>query len=241
MSEMTPQLFTELIKATYEFGDAYHKAAVAKDESDTSKTAFYAKADEALALRRLAQKSIVVYDEEVVAHVKTHHPGWRVVESTPSEKVEGEINVIIEQDPSQMKYSFTNLEDGHHYQRTYTEGAPQLDEERLQEEDPDLYDDIHQWPDPPAWLGEFLRYMCGLKVTDEDVADDWTTFLDEASHGVEASIKPVSEWTKDQKAALQKYLVPGQRMMKIVKPRKATEEEIEEAIALLDELATEAE
>lgn len=235
MSEMTPELFTELIEATYRFGDAYHEAATAKDSSESAKAVFYTKADEALSLRRLARKTIIVDPGNVSEHVALYHPGWRLVEIDEMAE-DGSAEAIIEQDPSQMKFSFTNLEDGHLYQRTYTEGAPQLDEGRLQEEDPDLYDDIHEWPPPPPWL---LAWTQAFDDIQDEIQDHWYDFLEHGEHNIEPLLKDPKEWTKEQAAALQPYLVPGKRMMKIIKPRKATEEEIQEAIDLLNELVAE--
>lgn len=236
MSEMTVELMVKLIEATGAFGTAHAKSKKAETTAKDRKTDFYEVANEHLSLLRLAQKAIQVKGgDEVAKHVADYYPGWRPVSSDPSQD-EGMIDVIIEQDPAQMKYAFTNLEDGKVYQRTYTEGSPQLDEGRLQEEMPDLYDALHDWPSPPSWLFAFAKGFNEEDLTEEGVRDDWYDFLENGDHNIEPVLKPSSEWTKKQAADLQQYLVPGQRTMKIVAPRKATEEELAEAEELLSEV-----
>lgn len=237
--QITAELLIKLMDATSDFGEAYTASKRAEKASKSCKEDFYEVANEHLSLRRLPQKTIQIKGgDEVAQHVADYFPGWRPVASDPSQE-EGMIDVIIEQDPAQMKYSFVNLENGEIYQRTYVDGSPRLDEGRLQEEDPDLYDDLHDWPPPPSWLFAFAQGFNEEGLLEEAVVDDWYDFLENGTHDVEPILKPSSEWTKEQASAVQKYLTPGKRTMKIVAPRDATDEEIAEATALLQDLVEE--
>ena len=67
-------------------------------------------------------------------YVKQFHPGWRVVD--PGSK---EFTYIIEEDPSFKKFVYVNHDDWNVYRRNVSQAGPSLDNERLKDEDPELW------------------------------------------------------------------------------------------------------
>lgn len=224
---MNKQLFQELREATADFGEAYDLAAQGKKLSETNKASFYDLADQALADERLPQKTIEIpldYHGTIAEFVAAYYPAWRVLRFQLISD-EAPVEALIEKDPAKMKFTFTNPKDKKTYQRSYQEGHASIDIDRLRDEDPDLWLEISAWPSAPHLLGDYLKYL----FPESRIDIDFDKFLDEHGErlGVERILRPSSEWSEKQAGALQKYAVPGKLTMMIVKPRQATEEELE--------------
>jgi hypothetical protein len=85
------------------------------------------------------------------------HPGWRIIDS---HSIDGNHVYLIERDPNLVPYTYVNPDDGMVYARGTQESGPSLDDERLKEEDPALYDEITEpvrvVKDPSTWTEEQL-------------------------------------------------------------------------------------
>jgi hypothetical protein len=211
----------KLDEITEVFGEAYDLAKETDETKKGSQKDFFEAATTALSETRLPRKTITVpKDQEVSAWVAKYHPGWRLLESKPA-KGDG-IKVIIERDPSLMKFTHVNLSDGRVYGRDETNGPEYLDDERVREEDPDLLPLVTEWPEP---IYSIVRELLANKAAaDFDEAID--KFLE--SKGIERVPIPPKSWSQNVTERARKFLVPGKVSVKLRPVRKAKDEELEE-------------
>jgi hypothetical protein len=140
-------------------------------------------------------------------------------------------DILIEEDPALLPFTYVNWLDKMVYGRDTVRQATQLDDERLRNEDPDLWEEISAWPEP--WYSlvygamETARY-CNDKndvfVNDADMQLTVESFL--RNEKVDRVLKPLNDLTDKQIESLQKYMVPGSVSVKLRPPRKAKEEEL---------------
>lgn len=210
---MTTDEELDPIAVTEDFGEIYTLAKEWEDLRVKAQKTFFRLATQEKAKERLPQKVVdVPEDEDLLAWIGVHHPGWNIIDVN-----EDETKLILERDPSLMEYVFTNPNDGLVYKRSEVESGPQLDIDRLKEEDPDLYDEITTFPQP-LW----------------SILTEVTETLD-PSFNVEHYLKchpdvqkiPIDpeDWTTEQAARIKPYLLPGKISVKLTPPRKSKEEE----------------
>ena len=115
--------------------EATKALAVKRDE-------FFAEVTTILEHSQRAQKIINVgcfkiASKEIVDYITTFFPGWRIVDyDIETEKV------VIEEDPAALPYSYINEELGFTFKRVISQATPSLNDEQLQEEDPELWERI---------------------------------------------------------------------------------------------------
>ncbi len=218
-----PEQPLDLIEITSTFGEAYF---VVKDTDSIKKDyqkKFFEAATATLEQGTLARKTVVMPKGTVSVQgdwerwVQKYHPGWRFVSWVNDDGY----TMIIEQDPALMKFTFLNPNDNRVYGRTTVDGGQFLDDERLREEDLDLWLAITKW-DAPEWLPDLL-YECNVDYEDIDKKIDQ---LGEDGK-ISRVLLPTDQLTSEQLEALQPYMVPGPISIKLVPPRAAREEELE--------------
>jgi hypothetical protein len=126
----------DLSQITKDLGSTHKSSKELEKKLKDCRAKFFEAVDEQiLSSETLARQTITVpEDVEPEAYVKQFHPGWRVVD--PGSK---EHTYIIEEDPSFKKFVYVNHDDGNVYRRNVSQAGPSLDNERLKEEDPDLW------------------------------------------------------------------------------------------------------
>lgn len=229
---------TELHGATLIFGETYR--TVKGDKSEDSDWEGWEKAlagDQQnffdaltahLETTSLARKTVpyegTIEDGPTVvrAWVARHHPGWRL-KSFNATKLKAQ----IEEDPAFKKHSYVNTDDGYVYGRTISSKSTEVDVERLQEEDPELWKDVSQinpdqWDLVLAAMTHAYESVHNPEPYEVAVQEAEKFFADR-----DRELKPSSEWTTKQATKIKKYLVPGQISVRLVPPREATEHELE--------------
>lgn len=167
---------------TRKFGRAYVQSKEYDNRKKNWQQEFFDACTQAVQReRRLPRKTVTTLDGR--EWVLQHHPGWRIVQQD-----DDEINFVIERDPALIRYTYINPDDGMVYERGTQEAGPSLDDERLQEEDPDLWYEITKT----------------VRV-----------------------VRDPSTWTEEQRAAVEEYMIPGEIKARLVPPRKAKPEELE--------------
>lgn len=221
---------TDLTQVTTEFGIAYDEAKDAETDKKTKQTSLFEAFTERLEHSTLAERIVdLPADTEtpliVNEWIKTYHPGWRFVGMH-------EGRVIIEEDPALLKDTFVNPEDGRVYGRTTAQGSPNLDDDRLRAEQPELWEAISVWPEPwvslvrgaMGWVNQY--YGCAA-LGPFGLEDFVNAYLQEQN--VQRVLIDPAQLTEEDFEALQEYLVPGPVSVRLVPPRLATEEELEAA------------
>lgn len=85
-------------------------------------------------------------------YVAVLYPKWRIIKRQRflvDEPGETEWKLILQEDPEKKTYQYINPYDRKVYQRTVVESAPDVDLERLRDENPLVYQSITFQPDPP--------------------------------------------------------------------------------------------
>jgi hypothetical protein len=128
----------DIEQVSSDLGIAYAADKLAEKDLKNEKAAFYKLLDEEVASEKLAHKKVdVPHSVDPDEWLEKWHPGWRFADD---EKKIGK--VVIEEHPSFKKRTYVNREDGVVYGRTVKEANPSLDDERLREQDPELWERI---------------------------------------------------------------------------------------------------
>lgn len=136
----------DITEVTEDFGEIYSTSKEWEKLKKTAQEIFFKAATQERSKERLPRMSVVTL--EGPKWIEDHYPGWRIIDSDDGMSVPGGTFYLLEEDPSLMEYVFTNPDDGMVYKRSRTEGGARLDDERLKEEDPDLFEEISEWTEP---------------------------------------------------------------------------------------------
>lgn len=134
------------VEVTSRLGEAYRAWKSSEKEKDEYRKRFFELADEALEGTTVLERVEVEAEsaEEALAQVEKRFPQWRVQDIRSLNN--GWFQVIIEEDPSLRPYQFVNPDDGQVYSRQVSSGTMHLDEERLQADDPELFEAVTYIP-----------------------------------------------------------------------------------------------
>jgi hypothetical protein len=214
---------------TEDFGDTYATVKDVTKEKTLLQNEFFAAATAELETRQLARKT-VMFDIErygatnMTEWVTIYHPGWRFIEVNDQD-------LLIEEDPALLSFTYVNKIDKTVYGRDTVRQSPQLDDERLREEDPDLWQEISSWPEPWYSLvygamktARYCNDVDDVFLNDADMQLAVETYL--RHEKVQRVLRPIDELDDEQIEALQEYLVPGSVSVKLRPPREAKEEEL---------------
>lgn len=160
---------------------------------------------------------------EVLHWIKTNHPGWRFL-SSPSA---GSTYIVLEEDPTVKKFTWINHATGRVYGRTYAEGSPTLDDDRLKRDDPDLWERVSSWSEP-WWSLVRGAIKSQTSMPWSDAALDAATDGYLREQDVQRVVKDPATLSDTELSALQPYLSPGKLTVRLVPPRDAKPEELED-------------
>jgi hypothetical protein len=118
------------------------------------------------------------------------------------------------------------------YRRSQTQGGPSLDVERLQEKEPDLYDEISVWSpsvynmvrDAMVWA--YNSYSPEPEVLAAEEAEKFLETLSQSDDSLRIILDP-AQWTPQQATKLTPYIIPGKVSVRLTPPRKAKPSELE--------------
>ena len=220
-------------KVTQEFGDAYKNADDWVKFKGKLQTEFFQLATESLSKRSLPSKLVLLPEEMeqspssvIDDWVHKHHPGWDLVLQRGCE-------LHLKRNPSLMKFTFINPDDGMVYGRTTSGGKEYLDEESLKANNPDLYDKLAKW-DPLYWsivhrvIQKYLSWNGGpgglplLPIEIDRMTESHLESIDAPRY------IPLDDVIEEYAEELQPYLVPSPITVRLVPPRKAKPEDLEE-------------
>lgn len=157
---------SDLAVITTKLGSAHATSKKAEKELKESRSEFFvAVDDEIVENETLARQTISVPEGlDAEAYVKQFHPGWRVVDSGSKAHT-----YIIEEDPAFKKFVYVNHEDGNVYRRNVSQAGPSLDDDRLKEENPELWKRITEVKVVPR---QRVRVLKDLEtVSNKDLAE----------------------------------------------------------------------
>ncbi len=136
---MNKTLAKNLSQTTKKLGTTYRKWKDGEGAKKSYHQKFFELADKAIQQEEvLALKTVIIPDEykdEPYTYVERHYPEWAIFSDF-------ETHVVLVERPEYKPYFYVNHELGLVFQRSITKGEPQVDDEALQKENPDLYNEV---------------------------------------------------------------------------------------------------
>jgi hypothetical protein len=110
-----------------------------EEEKKQLREEFFKLANEEIQDGRLLDRQLVEVpaDEGALAFVECEHPGWRLVQH-----IEGSNFIVIEEDPSAIKYSYTNPDNGMVFSRQVAQVGIKFDVEGFMRKYPELAESV---------------------------------------------------------------------------------------------------
>ncbi|CAM6003652.1 unnamed protein product [Sphagnum balticum] len=212
----------DLTKITSQFGRAYTSAEKATATKARVQAKFF-DAINSILEDQIRKQKVVEYIPTVSGSPETwvwnNYPGWRFV------RIVDESNIVIEEDPQFMKYSFVNKENGMVYGRTSVQAGDSLDDEKLRHDNPYLWKQITEWPEPwYSLIAQFAQPYYDELCDPDEYEETLDKYLEES--GLQRTLKSPDKWTDDQFREVRKYIIPGKISTRLVAPREAKEEEL---------------
>lgn len=209
---------------TFSLGEADVAQKVGKKDRDKLKDEFFALINEKLKAEDRARKvfkvSTSLVDRDAVdEYAALRNPGWLVLDVALGEGDAWEVQ--LEEDPAFMPFVFVNPLDEKVYARSVRDGSLMLDDERLKEDDFDLYDEVTYVPGI-AVIEDFLS-MFGDHGMDEHLYG----YAEDNPDKFPRVLRPLGELTEEQIADLGPYIYESKKTTALNAPRKAKPEELD--------------
>lgn len=142
---MNKTLAKNLSQTTKRLETTYRKWKDGEVGKKSNHQKFFELADKALQQEEvLALKTVTIPDEykdDPYMYVERHYPEWATLSETLFE-TDLETRVVLKERPEYKPFFYVNHELGLVFQRSITKGEPIVDDEALQQEDPDLYKEV---------------------------------------------------------------------------------------------------
>jgi hypothetical protein len=136
---------SELHEITSGLGSAYDQWKTYEKEKNAFKDRFFKAADEAQeTLAQIVEVFTAASEAEALEQAQRYFPRYRVVEVVQRE--ENRWGVALEERPDFQNFTFINKDDGRVYSRYVAEGSPTLDDDRIKDENPELWEKITEVP-----------------------------------------------------------------------------------------------
>jgi hypothetical protein len=212
-----------------ELGEVYYIEKDAADELKDLRVEFFVAAKVAKELEPLARKTVAVPEgldhADAVARILKYHSGYRLVD----DQDEDSDRLVLEEDPDLIPHEVViqvdggvidskgNEHPGYVITKSIRAGSSLLDDERLRDEDPDLWEEVTVIPN--------YDYLYSLLLSAGVEEDD----IDEkiANSNIERVPLHPDKLTRSQTAALAEYLYEGAKT-KALLVRYAKDEELGE-------------
>lgn len=204
-----------LEKITADLGAAYKEWKAGEKKKNAAKDEFFKLINEVV---QPEEKLYVFHgpedQDDAWAIIEQRNPGWTVQAIRPCE---GGYEAILESDPTLTPFSFDNPEDGMTYGRQVQAGATLLDDERLLQDDPELWVKVTEVPN--ADTIKEVMYECGVDHTELDGR------LDLLWPHTQRVLRNFEELDPDTLAALAPYIYEGKPVVKLPAPKKTKVED----------------
>lgn len=130
-----------------DLADAYHLEKSSKKNKDNARKQFFEAITKEFSEDDLAEDLVVVdaeTEEEAQRQAESKYPTYTVEAARKHPDAEGKFEVIIRERPEYKSFSISV--DGEIWQRQIVIGSPVIDEARLMDEDPELYEQVTTVP-----------------------------------------------------------------------------------------------
>lgn len=210
----TPQDIVEKLAPAYKEWKGGEKA------KNKLKDAFFEAITEWVKGEELDEEIILVEEAESADNgtewVEKHHPFYEVTDCRENPDGPGYEYIVTER--PEFKAFYIDY-DGYTYGRQVAVGPTLVDEEEIEENDPEFFWAITEYQDEKI-VKSVIDFLY-------DTSDDIERFEALMSYGAEMSLKrvlkPIEELSPDQLAKLQPYSYPGKPVVKLPSPKEVKE------------------
>lgn len=147
----TPPSLNDLVD---KLGQEYRAWKEAEGKKDELRKEFFKLVTEEVS-DQLEEKYVTVtaiLEEDVRDYVAKKYPRWEIIDLRPEGTIQDLWEVIIEENPEYKTYSYVDHDHGYVYTKQVSSGSMYVDDERLQQKDPDLYEQVTYVPEPERKL-----------------------------------------------------------------------------------------
>jgi hypothetical protein len=137
----------KLSEVSRSLGEAYRTWKSSGVEKDKLRKEFFETATQAVTERGLQTHINHIYGptmDEAKERAAIYYPAWKILEV--SNREDGFFEFLFEELPEYKAFTYVNSEDGYVYARQVSTGGINLDDDRLREENPDLYEAVTYEP-----------------------------------------------------------------------------------------------
>jgi hypothetical protein len=207
------------IEVAADLGEVYYIAKDAEAEQKELRNEFFQAATVAQEAQALARKTVEVPEALDVSEAKAfalkYNPGWRVVQSEFEDDHPSKI--ILEEDPEFKGHSEVVLVEepvvdskgkkhpGYVVAKTVRAGSKLVDDERMKEEEPGLYDALIEYPN--------FDLLAGLAEHWEIDYDPETIIKFMKDRGVQPVLRNPSTWTPDELSEARPFIYEGPKTL----------------------------
>jgi hypothetical protein len=203
-----------------ELAPAYNEWKGGEKSKNKLKTEFFEAITEHLAeAAEPAEDLLTVHgyadEEQAITEVEKQRPGWKVDAVRPLPDTTHSWEVIVVEDPAFMP--FTIEYEGQVWGRQIAEGSTMLDDERLAEEDPELWKAVSAYP-----MQSFVEDLAYEAGTDHREVEAYVEKKYQEA-GMSRSLKSMDEIDDELLPRLQEYTYVGPPTIKLPAPKKVKE------------------
>lgn len=228
---------------TAKLGADYVEAKDSEKQLKKETDAFKKRATLAVAATEtLARKTVTLVAASLAEArdlAERYNPRFVVVESAlvladnDEGEQSGEFEFVLEEDPRYRAFAHVNDVDEMTYQKSIQVGGNQVDLDRLQANEEDWIAVSEEEERDELTVVATLLDFIGMEADDVDalfeqlggeVAAAWERL---STKSIERLLVHEDDWTPEQSAIMQPYLYEGAPVVKFLKPREATAEELE--------------
>lgn len=184
---------------------------------------FFSEATKEIAKGVLAQKVVEIPEVgDFIEWVAVYHPGWVLLETDTEAGT-----LLLEEDPSLLKFVHVNHTDKKIYQRNAIPEAPSLDDEALAEDHPEVWLRITK-PAEPEWLDEIRKYHTYIEgLLGVSVNTGVEGYIENLESDLPRELLPFEDLEADDLDIVAQYMVPGKIKLRLEEPRLAKSEELD--------------
>jgi hypothetical protein len=203
-----------------ELAPAYQEWKGGEKSKNKLKDEFFEAITAELAQGELAEQIILVEDaatpQEGEEWIEKRNPFWEVTDFRANPEPDGMGYEYIITERPEYKDFYIDF-DGKTYGRQVAQGPTLIDEEEIEENDPEFFWEITEFQDEKI-VQSVIDFLY-------DTSDDVERFEALMSYGAEMNLKrvlkPIDELSPDQLAKLQPYSYQGKPVVKLPAPKKA--------------------
>lgn len=220
---------SDLDKITADLFESYNMWKDGEKSKNTDKDRFFEAVNNEIRKEKPAEKLVETgrgfcgaTEEKAREQIMKQHPTWTIDAIRPCEN--GWEAILVE-NPKYTPYTYINrdLDPPMAFQKQVSAGSVYVDDETLQENDPELWVKVTVVPNED-WIKNVM-YHCN--VDGHDLESELEEFMRILPGAPQRQLKPLDSLDPEDLAQLSQYIYQGSPTVKLAAPRKAKDEELD--------------